>query len=246
MSCTRQLRTLRVMSRVPDRFPSVLPRHGSSASRRRVQLAVSVALVAMVMAACGAPSPTAPPGAATAPGTSAPGAQVPGGSPATGDPVKEVSPSGDIPDNQAYVPFPAPDGSYTVSVPEGWSRSMEGAATVFTDKLNTVRIEAVPRPQAPTVDSVRVGELPGLAASTPGFAPGEISSVTRSAGPGVLVTYQARSAPDPVTGKSADNAVEHYEFWNNGQQVTLTLSGPVGADNVDPWKMITNSLRWQR
>jgi hypothetical protein len=26
----------------------------------------------------------------------------------------------------------------------------------------------------------------------------------------------------------------------------LTLSGPKGADNVDPWRKITDSLRWQQ
>jgi len=24
----------------------------------------------------------------------------------------------------------------------------------------------------------------------------------------------------------------------------LTLSGPVGADNVDPWRIVTDSLAW--
>ncbi|MDT7564604.1 MAG: hypothetical protein QOG76_3228, partial [Pseudonocardiales bacterium] len=24
----------------------------------------------------------------------------------------------------------------------------------------------------------------------------------------------------------------------------LTLSGPKGADNVDPWRKVTDSLRW--
>jgi hypothetical protein len=26
----------------------------------------------------------------------------------------------------------------------------------------------------------------------------------------------------------------------------LTLSGPKGADNVDPWKIVTDSLRYTR
>jgi hypothetical protein len=28
--------------------------------------------------------------------------------------------------------------------------------------------------------------------------------------------------------------------------VTLTLSGPKDADNVDPWRLVTDSLRWLR
>jgi hypothetical protein len=70
--------------------------------------------------------------------------------------------------------------------------------------------------------------------------------VQRSAGPAVLVTYGATSAPNPVTGKSVTEAVERYAFGRSGQEMVLTLSGPKGADNVDPWLKITDSVRWQR
>jgi hypothetical protein len=39
-------------------------------------------------------------------------------------------------------------------------------------------------------------------------------------------------------------SVERYEFFRNGHTVTLTLAGPVGADNVDPWRRITDSFAW--
>ena len=39
--------------------------------------------------------------------------------------------------------------------------------------------------------------------------------------------------------------MERYTFWHDGQEAVLTLSGPKGADNVDPWRIVTNSLRWQ-
>jgi hypothetical protein len=38
--------------------------------------------------------------------------------------------------------------------------------------------------------------------------------------------------------------VQRYTFWKNGNQVVLTLSGAVGADNVDPWHIVTDSFRW--
>jgi hypothetical protein len=31
---------------------------------------------------------------------------------------------------------------------------------------------------------------------------------------------------------------------HDGREVVLTLSGPKGADNVDPWRIVTDSLRW--
>jgi hypothetical protein len=78
----------------------------------------------------------------------------------------------------------------------------------------------------------------------PGFKPGEVSVVERSAGPALLVTYTGDGPPDPVTKKVVTDAFERYQFFHNGELATLTLSGPEGADNVDPWMIVTDSLRW--
>jgi hypothetical protein len=170
------------------------------------------------------------------------------GQPNTGPtpPVQESNPSGDIPDSQVYVPYTAPGGLFTVKVPEGWARTQEGPASVFTDKLNTVRVEALPAPAAPAVDSARSQELPKIKATAQGYSAGDVTAVQRKAGPAIRITYRANSAPNPVTGKTVADAVERYEFWKNGQEVVLTLSGPTGADNVDPWRTVTDSLRWNK
>ncbi len=159
--------------------------------------------------------------------------------------VSEFNPAGDIPDNQVYVPYSPPGASYTVKVPEGWSRTTAQGVVTFTDKLNSIQLASAPAPQAPTVSSVSSTQLPKLAASAPGYAPGQVTEVQRTAGSAVLITYQQDSKPDPVTGKVVKDAVERYEFWHQGTQVTLTLSGPVGADNVDPWRIVTDSLKFQ-
>jgi hypothetical protein len=75
---------------------------------------------------------------------------------------------------------------------------------------------------------------------------GKVTTVTRTAGEATRITYEARSAPDPVTGQSRTNAVERYVFPHHGKTIVLTLSGPKGADNVDPWKIVTDSLRYTR
>jgi hypothetical protein len=151
---------------------------------------------------------------------------------------------GDIPDSQVYVPFTSADRLVDVSVPEGWSRTTDGGATIFSDKSSTMRLQTVTQATPPTVDSVKAVELPGIAAGTAGYQAGSVSAVQRTAGPAVLVTYQASAAPNAVTTKSVTDSVERYEFWHNGHTAILTLSSPVGADNVDPWLTITNSLRW--
>ena len=154
----------------------------------------------------------------------------------------DASPAGDIPDTQAYVRFVSPDGTYSLKVPEGWARAQTGAVTVFADKFNSVRVEALIAP--PTAASATGDEIAAIAAATPGFKLGNVSTVKRTAGDARRVTYRAESGRDAVTGKSVRLAVERYELTRNGRQVTITLSAPVGSDNVDPWKTITNSFRW--
>jgi hypothetical protein len=114
----------------------------------------------------------------------------------------------------------------------------------FTDKLNAVRVEATPAGAPLTVAQARSTEVPKLRQGVKGFQLGNVTSVSRQAGSGVLITYLADAKPDPVTGKSGTDAIERYVFTHNGEAVTLTLSGPKGADNVDPWLIVTNSLRF--
>lgn len=155
----------------------------------------------------------------------------------------EVSPPGDIPDNQAFVPFTPPGADYTVSVPEGWSKTVSADATTFTDKLNSIEVTDSKAKSAPSTSTVEA-EVPNLTSTIPGFTNPQVSTVTRSAGDAVLLTYEATAKTDPVTGKSGTDAVERYTFFQNGETVTLTLSGPKGADNVDPWMIVTDSLKW--
>jgi hypothetical protein len=117
---------------------------------------------------------------------------------------------------------------------------------MFSDKLNSVRMERSPGEKSATAASVRSAVLPQLARTVPGYRAGKVTTVTRTAGPAVLVTYQTTSKPDDVTGKTHRNAVERYEFAKGGKVAVLTLTGPVGADNVDPWKIVTDSFKWSR
>jgi hypothetical protein len=156
----------------------------------------------------------------------------------------ENSPPGDIPDNQAFVKFTPPSGGYSVKVPEGWAQTKQGTAVNFTDKLNSIAMDSHAAANAPTVATVRSSELPKLAKTTPGYAAGTVTTVKRKGGKAVRITYNATGKPDPVTGKTRTNAVERYEFFKNGKEVDLVLTGPKGADNVDPWKIVSDSLTW--
>src|ERR1700730_2247622 len=67
----------------------------------------------------------------------------------------ESLPPGDIPDTTAYVAYAVPGAGYTVSTPEGWSRTNRGGVVSWASNLNAVRISAAPAHGALTVASVR-------------------------------------------------------------------------------------------
>lgn len=144
-----------------------------------------------------------------------------------------------------FVAWSPKGGEYTVKVPEGWSRSAQGPATVFTDKFNSIRAERRASATAPTVASVRSADLPAIRAKSKGFALVELATVWRTGGRAVLAEYTTDSAPNQVTGKAVLLDVQRYAFYRSGRgEVVLTLSGVSGADNVDPWQTVTDSFRW--
>lgn len=223
--------------------------HSRRAARRISHLALvaTIGLSGVVLAACGgsdsgsAASTTKPP--TTSPSTTAAGGRT--SSTVSGpDPnAPEVVAPGDIPDNQAFVPYQAA-GGFTVKVPEGWSRTDVAADHVtFSDKYNTIGLTWKPQATPPSEASVQSAlESQAL----PGFSLTKVSTVQRPAGPVVVATYGRTSDPNPVTGKRIVLDVEQYEFFHNGTGATLTLSGAKGSDNVDPWKTVTNSIGWTR
>lgn len=217
-----------------------MSRTTSRPTRRALATTAGLVITASVLAACsgGATSATTPADKAPA-SSSAP-------SPNTVDPnAPETNAAGDIPDNQAFVPFSPKGQPFTVSVPEGWARTGDGStSTTFTDKLNSVTIDVRQSPSAPTVASVTSTEIPKVEANSSGYQAGQTTEVTRQAGTAILTTYRADAAPDPVTGKVVNDDVERYVFYRNGTEVVLTLAGPQGADNVDPWKTVTDSFTW--
>jgi hypothetical protein len=170
------------------------------------------------------------------------------GAPASGSkataasPAPEAAVAGDIPDSQAFVAYES-SGGYSIKVPEGWARSTDGAATVFTDKFNAISIETTPASTAPTVDSVKT-DMASIAASGKGYATGKVTAVVRKAGPVILATYTQDSAPNPVTSKAIRLDVERYVFWKAGNAAVVTLSSAAGSDNVDPWMIVTDGFSW--
>ncbi len=209
-----------------------------------IPTAAGIAIAAL--AGCSSGSVTGASSAASLRSTSTSGSAVGATGTTVSAPVAtESNPPGDIPDNTAFVPYTDPAG-FVVKVPEGWARSLTGSNVTFTDKLNSVMIEPGKSVTAPTAATATSTQVQTLKSSVPKFQLVQITSVARAAGNGILVKYLADSAPNPVTNKVVRNAVELYLFWHNGTLVSLSLTGPLGADNVDPWRKVTESLSWTR
>ncbi|MDX6421668.1 MAG: hypothetical protein QOG28_6288 [Trebonia sp.] len=210
----------------------------------RLLIAPAVLLLtagAAVACSSGSPSATRPAGTSSS-GTAAGTAS---GATALAAAGTETPPPGDIPDSTVYLPYRAPAGQYQVKVPEGWARTVTGGGISFTDKLNTISVTVVSA-KAPTLASARTVEVPKIQGAVRHFTLAGIGAVQRPAGSVVLIRYSADSQPDPVTGKVYPDAVERYEFSRNGLEAIVTVSGPKGADNVDPWRTVTSSFRWLR
>jgi hypothetical protein len=161
-----------------------------------------------------------------------------------GNSAPDAGGAGDIPDNQAFVEYRPAGGEYAIKVPEGWARAESGGTVTFTDKLNTITVALGTAAAAPD-PAAGQAELTALGTTTAGFAAGTVSAIERPAGPVLLLTYRADAPPDPVTGKVVNDDNERYEYWHAPSALlTVTLAGPHGADNADPWRTVTDSVRW--
>jgi len=146
--------------------------------------------------------------------------------------------TGDIPDNQIYLVYRSSAG-WSIKYPEGWARSGGPNSTVFRDKNNIVRIVLRPG-SAPTTAQVR--RDPSLRQARISSAPAAMSiKGSRS----IKVVYTTRSAPNPVTGKRVTLTVDRYYFSRAGNVATIDLGTPVGVDNVDAYRLMSESFRWR-
>ena len=151
-----------------------------------------------------------------------------------------VAPAGgDIPDNQVYLTYTG--AAFTIKYPEGWVQTTASDGVRFTDKDNgiTVRIN---QSAAPTIASVRadVRAIGGASITT------DAHTISLPGGAAVLATYRVDGPADPVTGKRPRLTIDHYELGGSGgRRAVLELASPVGADNVDAYRMIAESFRWR-
>jgi hypothetical protein len=158
----------------------------------------------------------------------------------------EKNPPGDIPDSQAFVTFTSKSGGYSLKAPEGWARSENGANVKFVEKVDGEQVEVTKSATTPTIASIKSIQVAAL--QQKGHAIKIKQVVSKSMGHGntaIVVTYDSNSETNPVTGKKIRQENATYYYYRQGKLAALTLWAPAGADNVDQWKLISESFRWQ-
>jgi hypothetical protein len=151
--------------------------------------------------------------------------------------------TGDIPDNQIFLTFRNTAAGYSTSYPEGWARKGDANNVTFADKNNVIHIVIATAP-APTPSSMKA-ELTKLKASSPTLTFTTPRRVQLKSGPAIKATYTIPSAPNPVTGKRVLLVVDRYELSHRGKLATVDLGTAKGVDNVDAYRLISNSFRWR-
>lgn len=156
----------------------------------------------------------------------------------------ESNPPGDIPDTTVFVPYHSAAGGFTIRVPEGWARSTSRGSVSFVNNLNSITIRWIRVASPPTPASARSVDVPELRTAELAFRLKSISGTTLHGQRAVLIVYESNSKPNPVTGKQYRLVVERFELFHRGEEAILSLSSPVGADNVDPWRTVSESFSW--
>jgi hypothetical protein len=150
--------------------------------------------------------------------------------------------SGDIVDTATYLRYHG--HGFSIKYVEGWTIQQATSGVVIADKdsSETVAIHAgeyLPRSKLVKAD------LAKLSATLPKFRRVFLRSTSLPAGQAFRAQYHTLSAKDPVTGKQVPVVVDRYYLPSSSRWVTVTLSTPIGVDNVDAFRLIARSYRWK-
>ena len=152
--------------------------------------------------------------------------------------------TGDIPDNQVFLVFRNRSAGYSIKYPEGWTQVGSSKNVTFKDKNNLVHIVVgagpPPTPQQASVELARLRRSTRSLAvtSTPKRVAIKGNQVVKSG-------YSTQSAPNPVTGKRVTLLVDRYQLGAGGKVATVDLGTPRGVDNVDAYRLMIESFKWQ-
>ena len=221
--------------------------------KKALIIGVAASLAAMLVAAgCGAsPSSTSassPPPSASPPPTASP---APPSAPATGQAAGALTgeaasaSAGDIPDNQVFLTLNDKALGFSMKYPEGWAQKAKGNALTIQDKNNIVRV-AVAGVAAPYGRNRSRSELSALKQKEPSLKAG-----TPTGRDGLRPSRDQGHLHDGQRPQSSDRQARHagwstaYYFWQGGKVAVMGLGTPQGVDNVDAYRLMSESFAWK-
>jgi hypothetical protein len=142
-----------------------------------------------------------------------------------------------------FLTYTSSSPGYAILYPEGWALKGSGPDVTISAKNNIVHV-LIATAGAPTTASL-TAELNALKRSNPTLAFTAPTTVQLKSGPALKASYSTRSEPNPVTGKSVLLLVDRYELSKGGKLATVDLATPQGVDNIDAYRKMINSFRWQ-
>jgi hypothetical protein len=210
--------------------------------KMRLLAAISLAGTVVLTAACGsggrsgAGTTTLSPAATAATATIA-GATTSGAGALQAE--ANATAAGDIPDNQVFLVLRNARGGYSMKYPEGWAQRGSGNSVTFRDKNNVIR--AVVSAGGPWTRASVQADLRALRGAQ---VQGAAHAIILGGRPAFKVVYRTASTVNPVTGKRLTLTVDRYYVWKQDRHAVLDLGCPVGVDNVDAYRLISESFRW--
>ena len=201
----------------------------------------AVAIVALLLAGCGSGSGSTTGGVTTktSPSTAANPPAAESGVPSEA----QSAATGDIPDNQVFLTYDNRAAGYSIRYPEGWARKGSANDVTFQDRANVIHVLVAKG--APPTPAGASAEIAKLKRGDPSVRTGAPQELTIGGAPVIKLTYTRLSAPDPVTGKRLPLTIDRYEYAHGGKVAIVDLGTPKGVDNVDAYRMISETFRWR-
>jgi len=161
----------------------------------------------------------------------------------------ERNPPGDIPDSQVFINYTSAQGGYSLAVPEGWARTTTNNTVMFQDKLDGLTVTISKADKLPNVRGIHKNQAARLKKTARAVIIRQIKHIRSPNNmPAMLMRYESNSEPNPVTSKQVrleNNSYFFYQNYQNGKLAELRLWAPLGADNVDQWRLISHSFKWR-
>ncbi len=151
-------------------------------------------------------------------------------------------PGGDIPDSAVYLRYVG--RGFSIEYVEGWLQTAAARGVTFNDKDSLVAVELRPRVAGALAAYVQQVDLPRLA-RTAGFARGALTRDFVGGHAAMRLSFRDRSAADAVTGKTVALQSDRYYVQGSRALAVITLSTPLGVDNVDGFRRIAHSFRFR-